>query len=135
MRFLQVHRRLAAGVCLVFFFVLGACAFPIYNLSHKWPSTLTLSIIFSGVMMYTILGAMEVAMFPKWKGRQILLLNIALVLLSMAGRYLLEFGEVSNTYNFTIPNMLLHIGVTVTLSTFSWFWKDTGRGENTRKEV
>ena len=125
MQFLQAHRRLAAGLCLVFCFVLGACAFPIYNLSREWPSTLTLSIIFNGVLMYTLLGTTEASLLPNWTGWQILLLNIGLVLLSMAGRYLLEFGEVSNTYNFTISNMLLHISVTVALSTFSWLRKRT----------
>jgi len=112
--------------------VLGACAFPIYNLSHEWPSTLTLSIIFNGVLMYTLLGTTEAAILQKWTGWQILLLNIGLVLLSMAGRYLLEFGEVSNTYNFTFPNVVLHIGVTVALSTLSWLWKKAERGENTK---
>lgn len=112
--------------------MLGACAFPIYNLSHEWPSTLTLSIIFNGVLMYTLLGTTEAAILQKWTGWQILLLNIGLVLLSMAGRYLLEFGEVSNTYNFTFPNVVLHIGVTVALSTLSWLWKKAERGENTK---
>jgi hypothetical protein len=27
----------------------------------------------------------------------------------MGCRYLLEFGEVSNTYNFTVPNMIVHV--------------------------
>lgn len=61
-------------------------------------------------------------MFPNCKLCHILLLNLLLVLLSMGSRYLLEFGEVSNTYNFTLPNMILHILVTVTLSTLSWVW-------------
>lgn len=132
MQFLQAHRRLAAGLFLVFFFVLGACAFPIYNLSREWPSTLTLSIVFNGVLMYTLLGATEVTIFPKWNGWQILLLNVTLVLLSMAGRYLLEYGEVSNTYNFTVPNMLLHIAVTVALSILSWLWQKKEWGENVK---
>ena len=135
MNFLQTHKRFAIGLSCVFFFVLGACAFPIYNLSREWPSTLTLSIIFKGVLTYTALGTAEASMLPKFKGWHILLLNIALILLSMGGRYLLEFGEVSNTYNFTIPNMLLHIGVTVTLSALSWLWVKTERSRNTKREA
>ena len=130
MKFYEKHPKASAVITFIFFFVLGACGFPIYNLSREWPSTLTLSIIFNGVLTYTALGTAEAAMLPKCKGWHILLLNIALILLSMGGRYLLEFGEVSNTYNFTIPNMLLHISVTVTLSSLSWLWVKTERGKN-----
>lgn len=132
MKFYEKHPRTSAVITFGFFFVLGVCGFPIYNLSHEWPSTLTLSIIFNGVLTYTALGATEAAMLPKCKGWHILLLNIALILLSMGGRYLLEFGEVSNTYNFTIPNILLHIGVTVTLSGLSWLWVKTEQDKKTK---
>lgn len=132
MLFYQKHRKLSCAITLIFFFVLGACAFPIYNLSREWSPSLTLSIVVNGVMAYAALGAAEAAMLPKRKGWQILLLNLALVLLSMGGRYLLEYGEVSNTYNFTIPNMLLHVGVTVTISTLPWLWVKTERGKKVK---
>jgi len=96
---------------------------------------LSLSIILSGVMLYTLLGTAEAVLLPRLKGWQILLLNIALVLLSMVGRYLLEFGEASNTYNFTVPNILLHVSVTVALSTLFWLWVKTNRDKNTKREA
>ena len=74
-------------------------------------------------------------MLPHYGIQHILPLNLLLVLLGMGVRYLLEFGEVSNSYNFTVPNMLLHIGVTVTLSTLSWLWTKTERGKNAKREA
>ena len=120
MKFYEKHSKVSAVITFIFFFVLGACDFPIYNLSRDWPSTLTLSIIFNGVLTYIALGSAEAAMLPKCKGWHIFLLNIVLVLLSMGGRYLLEFGEVSNTYNFTAPNIALHIVATLTISMVSY---------------
>lgn len=35
--------------------------------------------------------------------------NSLYILAGMGCRYLLEFGEVSNTYNFTVPNMIVHV--------------------------
>ena len=135
MTYLQTHRRFAVGIIFVSFAALGAGTFPVYNFSRQWSMFLTLFIILNGVMVYTLLGTAEAVLFPRLKGWQILLLNIALVLLSMVGRYLLEFGEVSNTYNFTVSNILLHVGVTVALSTLFWLWVKTNRDKNTEREA
>ena len=70
-------------------------------------------------LWYSAYSSAEPAACPAWHG----------------ARYLLEFGEVSNSYNFTVPNMLLHIGVTVTLSTLSWLWTKTVRGKNAKGEA
>ena len=56
----------------------------------------------------------------NWKLHQVALLNLGMILLSMLFRYLLEFGEVSNTYNFTAPNIALHIVATLTISMVSY---------------
>lgn len=133
--YLQTHKRVAVVIAFVSFFTLGAGTFPVYNLSRQWPMFLTLFIILNGVMVYTLLGTAEVVLLPKFKGWQIFLANIVLVLLSMAVRYFLEFGEYSNTYNFTVPNMLLHVGVTVTLSTLSWLWVKTKWDKNAEREA
>ena len=44
----------------------------------------------------------------------------ALVCGGLACRYLLEFGEVSNTYNFTLPNIALHLTAFTGISSLSW---------------
>ena len=49
-------------------------------------------------------------------------MNLMLVVAGMGARYLLEFGEVSNTYNFTVLNSTVHIFVTVVLTTITWYY-------------
>lgn len=135
MKFYEKHPKASAAITLVFYVLVGACCFPIYNLNREWPFSLTCSILFITVSLYVTLGGAEVMLFHQCGIQHILPLNLLLVLLGMGARYLLEFGEVSNTYNFTIPNMLLHIGATVVLSTLSWCWYKSHQGENKTREV
>ena len=67
------------------------------------------------------MGIIEAGLFPDRPVVKMTLLNLGLVLLGMGCRYLLEFGEVSNTYNFNMINSMVHIFATVTLSTLSWY--------------
>ena len=120
MNFVQRHRKLFMIISSVYFVVLGAAAFPIYNLNKEWSTTLTLSILVSAVGYSGMLGVVEFALFPKAKTYHIILLNFVLTLLSMGARYLLEYGEVSNTYNFTVPNMILHMVAVLIISTGFW---------------
>ena len=46
--------------------------------------------------------------------------NLILALLGMVARYLLEYGEVSDTYNFTTRNIVLHLVFMVLWSTQFW---------------
>lgn len=107
-------------ITLLFFVLLGGAAFPIYNLNKEWSTTLTLSILVSAIGYSGMLGVTEFALFPKARVYHIIPLNLGLTLLSMGCRYLLEFGEVSNTYNFTLPNMILHIAAVLIISTGFW---------------
>ena len=52
----------------------------------------------------------------------IILITSITVGLGLLCRYLLEFGEASNIYNFTIPNTLLHVGVFLALTGLTWIY-------------
>lgn len=115
------HRKVFVTIALLFFVVvLGAAAFPIYNLNKEWSTTLTLSILVSAIGYSGMLCVTEIALLPKAKLYHIIPLNLGLILLSMGCRYLLEYGEVSNTYNFTVPNMILHVVAVLIISTVFW---------------
>ena len=116
----EEYRKLFITITLVFFVVLGGAAFPIYNLNKDWPTTLTISILISAIGYSGMLGVAEIALFPKAKIYHIIPLNLGMTLLSMGCRYLLEYGEVSNTYNFTVPNVVLHIVAVLVISTGFW---------------
>ena len=59
-------------------------------------------------------------LFPNAKIYHIVPRNLVLTLLIMVCRYLLEYVEVSNTYNFTVPNIILHIVAVLVISTGFW---------------
>ena len=117
-----VYKYKKQAIILGFLFIvcLQCCVFPFYNFSHSvsFPIEIVNFMIAMGICKYT--GELEAEFLPDVTWKQVLLLNLALTLLGMLARYLLEFGEVSNTYNFTYRNMLLHIVMMVTWSSASW---------------
>lgn len=105
----------------IFFVLIGAAGFPIYNLNKQYSFMNTILILISTVMLYYSLGIYEKIVLTNVNIKYIIPLNLGIIVLSMICRYLLEFGEVSNTYNFTIPNIALHIFATIVISSFSWY--------------
>ena len=76
----------------------------------------------TAIKIYVVLGGalfsggILAGLFPKKKLFFIILITSITVGLGLLCRYLLEFGEVSNTYNFTVPNTLLHVGIFLALT-------------------
>ena len=116
------HRKIAAASMLLFFVLLACSSFPIYNLTKRYSTTLTFTNVFVSVSIYAYLGGFMTRMRPRAGMGEVFLVNLAIILGGMLARFLLEFGEVSNTYNFTLPNIALHLIVTLTISTISWWW-------------
>ena len=119
-QFVQTHK--TAGYGLVFGMVIffNCCGFPIYNLNKQWPVSITAEYLCLDVGAAIFSGALLAARFyPKRLWRMVPLLA-ALVCGGLACRYLLEFGEVSNTYNFTLPNIALHLTAFTGISSLSW---------------
>ena len=116
------HRRFAAALIFLFFLLLTCSSFPIYNLTKRYSTTLTFTNVFVSVSIYAYLGAFMTRIRPDARPGQVFLIHLALILGGMLCRFLLEFGEVSNTYNFTPPNIALHLAATLTISTLSWWW-------------
>lgn len=65
---------------------------------------------------YIELGIFEKKLLKVLDIKSVALINLGIVVLGMVFRYLLEFGEVSNTYNFTPPNVLVHVATTFVIS-------------------
>lgn len=108
---------------LVFgFVILFSCTtFPIFNFTHKISRTLTVINFIIPIAAFWEMGMVEAGLFPEVPAVKVMFLNLGLVLVGMGCRYLLEFGEVSNTYNFNMINSIVHILATVLLSTLSWY--------------
>jgi len=116
------RRRKPLSYILVFGIIIlfNCVGFPVYNLNKTWPLSIQAEYVFMGASCAVFSGGMLAGLFPKRRCRFIVLLAAALACGGLACRFLLEFGEVSNTYNFTFPNILLHLGTVAALSSLSW---------------
>lgn len=118
--YIQKHKiisyTLGLGV-IVFFNCFG---FPIINLNKEWPLMLTATKIYVVLGSALFPGSILAGLFPKKKLALTILVTSIAVGLGLLCRYLLEFGEASNTYNFTLPNTLLHAGIFLALTGLTW---------------
>ena len=102
-------------LCLLFL-VISCCTFPIYNFTKDFGKSIVASNLILNVLCYYELGKYEKLMLKDWKIGKVLLVNMGVILLGMVMRFFLEFGEVSNTYNFTVPNIAIHITAALAIS-------------------
>lgn len=110
------------GILIVGIFIsiafITCCMFPFLNLTKETPIRMELVnwlVIVISIMFYHGIGQGEAKIFPNSSAMLIGLFNLIGTIVGMGIRFLLEFGEVSNTYNFTIPNIILHILISVVL--------------------
>lgn len=102
------------------FIVIAGATFPFYNWNKHYSYTLTGITLWINIACYIELGVLERRLLPECAKVKIVLINFGIVLAGMGCRYLLEFGEVSNTYNFTLSNIVFHVIVTLIISTISY---------------
>mgnify|MGYP000850275896 CR=1 FL=1 len=97
--------------------------FPLLNLTKETPIRLEVVnwlVIVVSIMFYHSIGQSEAKLFTNSSAMFIILFNLIAAIVGMVSQFLLEFGEVTNIYNFTIPNIILHIVVAVVLSSVTW---------------
>lgn len=111
-RIQQYRKPLLIGMVL-FSCIVGGCLFPIVNCNPENPVETSLVmktiILLSVFIFYTELGMLQAALFPNGSTGFAAALNLGMTVLGLIFRYLLEYGEVSNTYNFTAANVALHL--------------------------
>ena len=107
-------------VLIILFVIISGAAFPIYNFGKHYSQVLTGIMLYLNIACYLELGIFEKRVLKMQKALYAAFMNVGIVLAGMVCRYLLEWGEVSNTYNFTTPNILIHITIAVAISTISY---------------
>ena len=115
--YINRHKKIAYIIGLLFAVFFGGCTFPAINFTHQIQLTLAFINIWAAIWVYVCIGQFEAVVFENSSLVKIIFLNLGIVGLGMLCRYLLEFGEVSNTYNFTLLNSAYHIFFTVLLAT------------------
>ncbi len=111
--FLQKHPVLVKAIVLGYIVFAGCFVFPIR--SEKFP------LDFMGVYLiaasYGIIALSLAGVYGPNKGPAVYLRTLVFTVLGLLCRYFLEYGEVSNTYNFTVGNVALYL-VLIPLGTF-----------------
>ena len=119
--YINRHKKIAYIIGLLFAVFFGGCTFPAINFTHRIQLTVAFVNIWAVIWVYVCIGQFEAVVFENSSLVKIIFLNLEIVGLGMLCRYLLEFGEVSNTYNFTLLNSAYHIFFTVLLATVNWY--------------
>ena len=109
---LQSHRKIGIACFWVIAIFFGCFGFPFVNLTRALGDTqrqISILNLFMLIIAYAEVGMLSGYLFHKKKIIFVILINVAHIIAGMICRYFLEFGEVSNTYNFTLPNIVFHI--------------------------
>ena len=107
---------------------LGCFCFPVYNLTKAFSNDIRILSIAVTLMAYFYIGRYLALAFPYKEGSvaktaaAMVGFNCLHIFAGMGCRYLLEFGETSNTYNFTIPNIILHLAVVNAICLWAWLF-------------
>ena len=103
--FFKVHPRIPKILVLGYIVFAGCFVFPI----RSKPCPLQLQ---REYFLTTVYGVIALAFAGIWgpdRERMVCVVTFILTVIGMACRYLLEFGEVSNTYNFTLFNIVSYL--------------------------
>lgn len=122
--FVNEHKKVLCIIGLLFIIGLECCVFPV-NLTLGGGITIEIINFAAAIGIGKCVGEIEATMFPKATWIWMLFLNFVITIMGMVARYFLEYGEVSNTYNFTAKNIVVHIVIMLLLS--MTFWVQTKR--------
>ena len=109
---LQSHRKAGTIIFWIVAVFFGCFCFPVIDLTKvlsDMQKHISIWNIFICLLAYAEVGLLSGYLFEKKKISAVLLINAAHIIIGMILRYFLEFGEVSNTYNFTLPNIVFHV--------------------------
>lgn len=118
---IRKHKKRIIAFVVIMSILVNGGLFPIINFNPDNPvnlGTITrLMVIAMALTFHKAIGIWETVIFSEWPLTFIGIFNVALVLGGLGCRYLLEFGEVSNIYNFTVVNVLFQVLALASIST------------------
>lgn len=112
--FFKVHPRIPKILVLGYIVFAGCFVFPI----RSEPFPLGFQRVYLLAASYGVIALAFAGIWGPDMERMVCVVTFILTVIGMACRYLLEFGEVSNTYNFTLFNIvsclvIIPIGTTI----------------------
>lgn len=116
-KYVQAHKGVALVIIIGYIVFFGACVFPFSNELFPFEVQKGFMVIF----VYGMIGYLFSTVLKDGQSIKVLGLTALFTVIGMGGRYLLEYGEVSNTMNFTPLNIALFI-VIIPLYTVLVYW-------------
>lgn len=115
------HKNIIVISLFIISILIDGGLFPIVNFDPDNPVDLgivmRLMIITMARTFHKTIGSWEAVVFSEWHMAFIGVFNVTLALSGSGCRYLLEFGEVSNTYDFTAMNVAFQVLALASVST------------------
>ena len=116
--FFEKHSQLP-GILLMGYIIFAGCfVFPI----RSEPFPLDFSGVYLLVSSYGVIALASAGIFGPGRGRKVYITTFLLTAIGMGCRYLLEFGEVSNTYNFTFFNIVSYLALIPAGTAAAYHW-------------
>ena len=116
--FFEKHSQLP-GILLMGYIIFAGCfVFPI----RSEPFPLDFSGVYLLVSSYGVIALASAGIFGPGRGRKVYITTFLLTAIGMGCRYLLEFGEVSNTYNFTLFNIVSYLALIPAGTAAAYWW-------------
>lgn len=134
----KANRKVIILTLLILGIFFNCFLFPVYNFTHGTTHGWRWHGVFIPLAAFFELGILLAGAIPYKKSssaKTILTLvsvNCIHIFIGIGCRYLLEFGEVSNTYNFTVPNMVFHIVAVNAFCVASWYFAVTQHPKSTQ---
>lgn len=105
--FFKAHPQIPKVLTLGYIVFSGCFVFPI----RSEPFPLDIQGVYLLVASYGVIALALAGIFGPNRGRKVYIVTFLLTAVGMGCRYLLEFGEVSNTYNFTLFNIISYLAI------------------------
>ncbi len=108
------HKKGFTITAYIFLVFIGCFTFPVWNFTRaSWYN------VFIAIFAYYEIGMLFRVLYEDKPLYKVALASLCFTIIGFVCRYLLEYGEVSNTYNFTLLNTAFHTLVAVGITTLT----------------
>ena len=118
---IAAHPRAFLIFACAFLVFIGCFSFPMFNFSADAPKTMRWHNLVISLTAYYEIGRLFLNGLLRRNLMKAAAVTFSMTILGFLFRYLMEFGEISNVYNFTVPNVLLHLLAAVVVVCFTAF--------------
>ena len=116
--FFEAHPQVPRFLLSAYIVFAGCFVFPI----RSEPYPLDFQKAYSLAASYGAIALASAGIFGMGQGRRVWITTLSLTAVGMLLRYLLEFGEVSNTYNFTPFNIISYLVLLPAGTAIAYHW-------------